>query len=267
MTQAQALIFGINEVDPAGYDGKWDGKLSFCEKDATLVADLTKAKGFATTLLLTKEVTKQRMIDETRKAANTLSAGDLFLFYFSGHGNTTADITGDEENRGNKRDETLCVYDNQILDDELYALWQQFRPGVRILVLTDACHSGSVLRGAEDDLVPKVVPERTGKIIKRKDKEKYAKMRGVLPPATPLQCSIVHLAGCREDQLSYESKSMKQSLFTGHMLRHMEAGNSGSYRQLFEAMRESMPDMQKPVMNKMGVELESFNTQAAFAID
>ena len=91
MTQAQALIFGINEVDPAGYDGKWDGKLSFCEKDATLVADLTKARGFATTLLLTKEVTKQRMIDETLKAANALAEGDIFLFYFSGHGNTTAD--------------------------------------------------------------------------------------------------------------------------------------------------------------------------------
>lgn len=267
MAQAQALVFGVNEVDPAGYGGEWDGKLSFCEKDATLIAGLTKAQGFATTLLLTSEVTKKRMMDETTKAAETLQEGDVFIFFFSGHGNTTADINGDEANRGNNRDETLCVYDNQILDDELYSLWQKFKPGVRILVLTDACHSGSVLRGGEDDLVPKAMDEMTSKLIKYNDEEKYANMRKELPTPQPLQCSILHLAGCREDQLSYESISMEQGQFTGHLLRNFEAGESASYAQLFEGMQASMPKVQKPVMNKMGIELERFNTEPAFAID
>ncbi len=92
-------------------------------------------------------------------------------------------------------------------------------------------------------------------------------MREPLPPAQPLQCSILHLAGCREDQLSYESISMKQGQFTGHMLKNFEAGSTSSYSTLFAAMQETMPDVQKPVMNKMGVELEQFNTQQAFAID
>lgn len=267
MAKAQALLFGVNEVDPAGYDNKWDGKLSFCEKDATLVANFVEQRGFETTLLLTSQVTKQRMIDETSKAAATLEQGDLFLFYFSGHGNTTADITGDEIGRTNMRDETLCVYDNQILDDELYTLWQNFKPGVRILVLTDACHSGAVLRGSEDHLVSKAVPERTSKIIKRKDKDKYMKMRNELPEAKPLQCSIIHLAGCREDQLSYENKRMKHGQFTGFMLATIEAGNLGSYKKLFDAMNAAMPDNQKPVMNKLGVEQEKFNTEPAFSID
>ena len=51
-------------------------------------------------------------------------------------------------------DETWVLWDRQLLDDELYALWAAFKPGVRILVLSDSCHSGSVVRDLFYDASP-----------------------------------------------------------------------------------------------------------------
>ena len=43
-------------------------------------------------------------------------------------------------------DETWVLYDRQLVDDELYTLWSKFAPGVRIVVLSDSCHSGTAIR-------------------------------------------------------------------------------------------------------------------------
>ncbi len=43
-------------------------------------------------------------------------------------------------------DETWVCYDRQLVDDELYELWGKFKSGVRILALSDSCHSGTVTR-------------------------------------------------------------------------------------------------------------------------
>ena len=43
-------------------------------------------------------------------------------------------------------EETWVLYDRQLVDDELYKIWSKFKPGVRILVLSDSCHNGTVTR-------------------------------------------------------------------------------------------------------------------------
>jgi hypothetical protein len=53
------------------------------------------------------------------------------------------DVTGDEEDQ---LDETWCLYDGQLIDDELYLELSKFAEGVRILVLSDSCHSGTMIR-------------------------------------------------------------------------------------------------------------------------
>ena len=55
------------------------------------------------------------------------------------------DVTGEE---ADKRDETWCLFDSQLIDDELYFELAKFASGVRILVLSDSCHSGTVTRDA-----------------------------------------------------------------------------------------------------------------------
>ena len=78
----------------------------------------------------------------SRARPGELEAGDIFFVTYSGHGGQVPDLNDEDETDGS--DETWLAYDRQIVDDELYELWAKFKPGVRILVLSDSCHSGSV---------------------------------------------------------------------------------------------------------------------------
>ncbi|MEZ5628493.1 MAG: caspase family protein [Rhodocyclaceae bacterium] len=65
------------------------------------------------------------------------------------------DRSGDE---ADGRDEALCPHDigdgQILLDDDLRALPDQRPAGVRVVLISDSCHSGSVTRGDEVDSTP-----------------------------------------------------------------------------------------------------------------
>ena len=132
-----SLHLGLNFIDPAHYDG-WDGELAGCEADARDMMALAKSRGFAARMLLRKQVTARAVKEAIAGAAATLKKGDIFLLTYSGHGGQVPDRNGDEGKFGDtadSMDETWCLYDRELIDDELAALYAKFRPGVRILVL------------------------------------------------------------------------------------------------------------------------------------
>ena len=142
--KALSLHMGLNGVSGAAYGG-WDGPLAACEFDANDMAAISNKQGMKPTVLLTKKATRAAMLTAMRSAAKTLASGDFFFLTYSGHGGQVPDVNGDEDD---KKDETWCLYDGQLIDDELYAELGKFRSGVRILVLSDSCHSGTVTRDA-----------------------------------------------------------------------------------------------------------------------
>jgi metacaspase-1 len=157
LARAASLHIGLNAVSADHYGG-WSGQLAACEFDAKDMAAIAKAQEMTSTVLLTKHATRAKALDGIRSAAKTLKSGDLFFLTYSGHGGQVPDVSGDESD---KQDETWCLYDGQLIDDELYYELSLFAAGVRILVLSDSCHSGTVTR----DLPPSVaivptVPQR-----------------------------------------------------------------------------------------------------------
>ena len=150
-----SLHIGLNAVSPAAYGG-WSGDLAACEFDAKDMAAIAASRGMKSTVLLTKKGTRAKTLAAMRKAAKALRKGDFFFLTYSGHGGQVPDVTGEE---ADKQDETWCLYDGQLIDDELYFELSRFAAGVRILVLSDSCHSGTVTRnmppqfdpGREDD--------------------------------------------------------------------------------------------------------------------
>ncbi|MEM6665039.1 MAG: caspase family protein, partial [Pseudomonadota bacterium] len=140
--KGRSLHLGLNVVDPEHYGG-WDGLLAACEFDAEDMASIASDMGYDSTVLMSEEAKRDTVINEIKAAAKALEPGDIFFVSYAGHGGQIPDMNRDEEDA---TDETWCLYDAQLIDDELYNLWSLFKPDVRILVVSDSCHSGSVIR-------------------------------------------------------------------------------------------------------------------------
>jgi hypothetical protein len=138
--QGLALTVGVNFVSPAHYR-PLPARLRGCEPDARDMAGIARSQGFKVLTLENERATRKELSRHIAWAAARLAPGDIFLLTFSGHGSRLRDRPGGDEPDG--FDETWCLYDGQILDDELYQLWKRFAPGVRLLVFADSCHSGT----------------------------------------------------------------------------------------------------------------------------
>jgi len=159
-----ALCIGLNSVDPTRYGG-WKGVLRGCVPDAEFMSSIfhqPQAGGAAfkvRTLWDRPTAQAKQKSDDVGTLANVkkyirraalgtsgragLQAGDIFVVTYSGHGSQRQDFNGDEPD---KKDETWCLYDGEMVDDERAELWTLFNPGVRIVVISDSCHSGTVSR-------------------------------------------------------------------------------------------------------------------------
>lgn len=138
--KALSLHIGLNNVDPSAY-GFFVPPLGGCLNDADDMRALAQGQGFLTRQLVESAATSAAVIDGIRTAASQLSSGDIFLLTYAGHGSQVPDPAEEDQ-----RSETWVLWDRQLIDDELYALWGLFEPGVRVVVISDSCHSGTVTR-------------------------------------------------------------------------------------------------------------------------
>ncbi|MEJ6007363.1 caspase family protein [Paucibacter sp. AS339] len=288
-----SLHIGLNAVNPAAYGG-WDGPLAACEFDANDMAALAKSQGIKPTVLLTKKGTRAATLAAMRSAAKTLKAGDLFLLTYSGHGGQVGDVNGDEPDH---KDETLCLYDGQLIDDELYFELNRFAAGVRVLVLSDSCHSGTVTRDlpppppppgqrvklmpAEvarrvyeahkkfyDDLQLKVLAETSKNLV---DPDAALALVGGASHATALvgqfKPAVVLISGCQDNQTSMDGEH--NGAFTGQLLKIWASGAfAGNYSSFHTRIRAGMPPTQSPNLFMLGdpAALAAFMKQKPFTV-
>jgi hypothetical protein len=276
MATGMALTIGLNSVDPKHYGG-WSGELNACEADADDMASL--AKGFKVTKLLTKAATRARVISQIKKAAGTLKSGDIFMLSYSGHGGQLPDMNNDEPDA---QDETWCLYDGEFVDDELYALWGKFAPGVRILVFSDSCHSGTVVKLAYyqgtvstrgGGLSPREVkyrfmPPDAALRTYRKNKAFYDRILKTKVPKekqAAVKATVLLISGCQDNQLSADGDF--NGLFTAQLLKVWKNGAfKGDYKKLHKMIVSRMPPDQTPNYFKVGAANPKFEAQKPFTI-
>lgn len=277
-----SLHIGLNRVDPIHYAG-WKGELSACENDARDMETIATSQGFVAQALLTKAATSTAVLGVMEKAAKELFEDDFFLLTYSGHGGQINDAGNDEPDG---LDETWVLFDRQLVDDELYAAWSLFRSSVRVLVLSDSCHSGAMTKAVFLDPTPHVtrlearVRASTGANLRPKFlppdvQAKIYKERAVLYDDTRrrtprrekvnLECSVILVAACQDNQVAMDG--MKNGLFTESLLRAWDRGRfAGGYHHFRNEIADLMPPTQSPKYTIVGHRERAFEHQRPFSI-
>lgn len=153
----RALLIGIGEQK----DIRWN-KING-DNDIPVIKGVLKAAGYKETdiiTLLNRQATKENIKNAFARLAGQCRRGDIIYVHFSGHGQQMTDLDGDEPEG---LDETWIPYDayiqpsteddgsKHLCDDEVHALMKVIRDKVgssgKILVVVDACHSGSSTHG------------------------------------------------------------------------------------------------------------------------
>ena len=278
MAKGIALTIGLNAVDPRHYDG-WSGLLNACEADAKDMAKIARSNKFTIKTLLTKAATRTKVLGEIAQAAKTLKTGDIFMMSYSGHGGQLPDLNNDEPDA---QDETWCLYDGELVDDELYANLGKFTAGVRILAFSDSCHSGTVVkmayyqgttgnRGAESNARGaqyRCMPPAIAVCTYQRNKKFYdriVKRANVKETLETIKASVLLISGCQDNQLSADGDF--NGLFTSQLLQVWKNGAfKDTYKKFHKEIMRRMPPDQTPNYFRAGKIDKKFESQTPFTI-
>lgn len=190
-----ALTIGLNYPGTAS-------ELSGCINDAHDWRDVLAARGFNVVTLL--EPDKAAILSGIRTLVGKAQRNDTAVVTYSGHGTYVRDEDGDEADNA---DEALCPADvfagHVLTDDELYEVFSVRERGVKLIFISDSCHSGTVSRMAPapaSEKVPRVRFLPPGQVL--------PSARSIAPrPRGPskLVSSALLLSGCRDTEYSMDA--------------------------------------------------------------
>lgn len=168
----KALVVGIDRY----YNPQWN--LQGCAMDAAVMTGMLQDHfDFPSDnirLVLDERATKVNIVKRLDWLVRDAKPGDVFVFFYAGHGSQVRDRNGDELE--DRMDEILCPHDlnwdDPLTDDILHSYFKRVPQGVNLTVILDCCHSGT---GTRSLYVP-VSPE--GEYAE----PEYKKIRYLKPP-------------------------------------------------------------------------------------
>ena len=244
-----ALLIGIGNYPQ---DSGWNSIHG--DNDVSIIKTLLLEQGFVEDniiVLKNAEATKSGILSAMDRLRGNAQSGDVVYIQFSGHGQQVTDLNGDEEDHF---DEAWIPYDakkkyvvgeyegqNHILDDELnkYLNGLRSKVGIRgkIVLVADACHSGSGSRGLgdDDDVYVRGTDEKFiipggGANIMRKEEPVY----------------WLYVGACKPYQTNYEYKTA-DGVFYGSLSYVIANGNSNlvtsDYRDVINQWRKALVEI------------------------
>lgn len=240
----RALCVGINDYPGTHMD------LAGCVNDARDWQAVLRARGYQVDCLLDADATAARIKEALRALLAGSTAGDSLVFTFAGHGSWLPDDQADEPDA---RDEMMCPYDvmqsRYVLDDDLHAIFSTKGDGARLFVISDSCHSGSVVRHAPPPVDRDAVPLRARflppyALVRGNVRAERAIDRATHAPApTKHRYPAVLFSGCRDSEFSYDTSfnGRPNGAFTRTAVDALSRGGIATPLALHEAVRETLP--------------------------
>ncbi len=258
MSAKYALTIGINN-----YPGT-DSDLSGCVNDANDWKAALAKRGFKVNQLLDGAATGKAIRGAIREVIAPAKSGDLVVIQYSGHGSFVPDKNGDEPDG---TDECICPYDvvtnGAVTDDELFELYSAKTRGVRLVVISDSCHSGTVARMAPILTPPsttaKFAPTRKVRFLppaaflSRRELVQMGMSSRHVASSSPGSPSGSHaallMAGCQDTEYSFDAwfRGRPNGAFTFVALQTLaKLDPNATYGDWFKAIRAMLPSQQYP---------------------
>jgi hypothetical protein len=249
-----ALCIGINDYPGTGSD------LSGCVNDANDWTAVLQARAFVTSKMLDRQASGNNIRAAIASTIAKAKSGDLVVIQYSGHGSYVPDEDGDEPDG---TDECICPYDinskGPITDDDLFDLYSTKKQGVKLVVISDSCHSGTVARFAPITTPPTVkgrnAPQRKVRFLPPAtflSSRKVAKLgirRAIRASNPPGRYAALLMAGCQDTEYSYDAyfQGRPNGAFSFVAIRELaRLPATATYKTWFEAIRRRLPSQQYP---------------------
>jgi hypothetical protein len=145
-----ALLVGTNKIAAGAYSATYsEAAIKGVPTDVNRMAEIMTMAGFEDIrTLLGQSATKENILTHLNDIRSKISKEDIFVFYYSGHGDTLRDANKDE--LPYLFDQAFVTYNKYLVDDELNVVWKSFPKGVKIYQMIDACFSGEMFFKVEN---------------------------------------------------------------------------------------------------------------------
>ena len=170
------------------------------------------------------------------------------------------DTNGDEDDG---TDECLCPYDIEangpLTDDELFEILGAKARGVRLVLISDSCHSGTVARFNAISTPPSAkgrgAPRRTVRFLapqtflSRTQVARLGSRSGTRSASPPGRDAALLMAGCQDVEYSYDAffEGRPNGAFTFVALRALARLKApATYGDWFARIRKVLPSPQYP---------------------
>lgn len=248
-----ALLVGINDYHPKSNVSSLEGCINDVHRMEAYLKTHYKDLKPQIKILKNEQATRKNIIDNfNSRLVDNVKATDIVLFYYSGHGSYNLPATEFKKFDSRNRDETLVCYDSRLkgkydlADKELAVLISKIQEGAEIIVMVDACHSGSITRKLAERSYKR-------KFSKNSDSDKPRPLETYLPEdgqyyfkqfqkdgkiKIPTARHIALSAcGRLEEAIEYPAGS---GLFTNQILELLNKNQNLSYASLFSIIRNKV---------------------------
>lgn len=202
----KALLVGINKYRP-DLNADLRGCVNDVEMMRYLLINKFDFKPDNIRVVVDERATYDNIIHRLEWLINDTKEGDFLLFHNSSHGSQVRDRNGDELD--DHLDEILCPHDldwnRPLTDDILASIFNKLPKGVKLLMIADCCHSGTIVRGLSNPRYEKarfILPPfdiRSRSLNKRLPKQK------IMGKTQKEVQRVVLLSGCKDDQTSADA--------------------------------------------------------------
>lgn len=266
----RALLIGISDYGNSMEDPyKW-ANISGAN-DILLLSPLFSERGYTITSLVDSQATHANITKALEQLAKDSKKGDMVYIHFSMHGQPFEDLNGDEEDGW---DEALIPVDaemlyaegvyegkNHLLDDELEVYFNDIRSKLgsegQLLVILDACHSGTASRGDDDHIRgtregftrsgKNYTPDRTQET---NDYFTVASTKGQSP--------VTFIEACRSYQVNKEVRDLETNTWYGslsfYIAKSMKDNKTVGSDEWIEAIKTGMANNRR--LRKQNVVIE-----------